>query len=174
VPLRVRIALALLLAACASDRLVRRAAHGAFPGATYEDAWARAERALQARGYHLEMSDHERGILVTDERELQAPCGSETCLSRDRVFVRLTRAGQAVVNVQRQHWDPAARRWDLTQDAASIAAVEKVQLELLKDVVPGELVLRRSAREEPCRGDDECEPGLACLANRCAEPAAGQ
>ncbi|MFL5273763.1 MAG: hypothetical protein ACJ79E_17030 [Anaeromyxobacteraceae bacterium] len=157
------------LLACASGRVVRRAAHGAFPGATYEEAWERAERALTSRGHQLEMSDHERGILVSDERELQAPCGAESCLSRDRVFVRLTPAGQAVVNVQRQHWDPAARRWDLTEDAPSVAAVEQVQLEILKDVVPGELALRRSARDEPCRGDDECLRGLSCVSNRCAE-----
>jgi hypothetical protein len=157
------------LAACASDRVVRRAAHGTFPGSTYEDAWVRAERAVQAHGYRLELRDHERGILVTDERELQAPCGKETCLSRDRVFVRLTKAGQAVVNLERQHWDPAARRWEPTADAASLASVEQAQLDLLRDVAPGDLALRRSARDEPCRADDECARSLACVANRCAE-----
>jgi hypothetical protein len=170
VPARTGIlAAALLVLACASERVVRRAAHGTFPGPTYAEAWERAERALTSRGHRLEMSDRERGILVSDERELQAPCGAESCLSRDRVFVRLTPAGQAVVNVQRQHWDPAARRWDLTEDAASLAAIEKVQLEILRDVVPGELTLRRSARDEPCRGDDECLRGLSCVSNRCAE-----
>jgi hypothetical protein len=160
-------ALAAALLACAASRVERRAAHGAFAREGYADAWERAERAVEAQGFGVEMRDRQNGILVTNERELQAPCGAESCLSRDRVFVRLTAAGQAVVNIEREHWDAAARRWSASSDPAAIAAVEKAQLDVLRAIVPGELALRRSAVDEPCRDAGECQPGLACQVYRC-------
>jgi hypothetical protein len=161
------LAVAAGLCACAAERVERRAAHGAFARDGYANAWERAAGAVEAQGFAIEMRDRQNGILVTNERELQAPCGAESCLSRDRVFVRLTPAGQAVVNIEREHWDAAARRWSASSDPAAVAAVEKAQLEVLRAIVPGELALRRSAVDEPCRDAGECQAGLACDVYRC-------
>jgi hypothetical protein len=159
--------IAVLALACAPGRVERRPAYGRFAGDGFDDVWTRSVRAIEGQGYQLEMQDRARGILVTRDRELQAPCGAETCLSRERVFVRLTGAGQAILNIQREHWDPAARRWNASSDKASIAAVEKAQRDLLAEVVGGNVELRLSGLQEPCGGDEECERGLSCWSRRC-------
>jgi hypothetical protein len=165
---------ACLALACAGSKPERRPAYGAFEQAAYADAWRRSVDAVLAQGYELEMQDQARGILVTKERELQAPCGAETCLSRERLYLRLTQGGQAIANVLREHWDVATRQWSPSADPASIAAVEKAQADLLAPLVKdGKVTLRKSALDEPCTGDDECEKGLACVARRCAKAKKG-
>jgi hypothetical protein len=158
------------LAACAGDRPQRRSAHARFEKSTFDEAWQRSLEALSAQGYELELEDRARGILVTKERELQAPCGSETCLSRERAFLRLTDGGHGIANIQREHWDPAARRWSVSSERAAVAAVEQAQLELARRALGGEPELRRSAVDEPCSADEECLKGLACApSRRCAK-----
>ncbi|HET9596865.1 MAG TPA: hypothetical protein VFP65_14855 [Anaeromyxobacteraceae bacterium] len=165
---------AALVIACSGSRPERRPAYGAFDQAAYADAWQRSVDAVRAQGFELEMQDQARGILVTRERELQAPCGAETCLSRERLYLRLTPSGQAIANLLREHWDVATRQWSPSADPASIAAVEKAQSDLLAPLVKdGKVTLRKSAQEEPCTGDDECEKGLACVARRCAKAKKG-
>src|SRR6516165_5478314 len=87
---RLLAAAVLVLAACASDQIQRRPAHAAFPRAGFDDVWTRSGRVLEGQGYTLELQDRGRGIIVTGARELQAPCGAETCLSRERVYLRVT------------------------------------------------------------------------------------
>jgi hypothetical protein len=168
------LATALLALACAAAKVERRPAYGAFAKEAYDDTWRRSLKALEAQGYELEMQDQGRGILVTKERELQAPCGLEICLSRERVYLRLTSGGQAIANLLREHWDVAARRWTPSADPASIAAVEKTQSDLLAGFVKeGKVTLRKSGLDEPCTGDEECDKGLACSARRCAKAPKG-
>ncbi len=158
-----------LALACAGSRPERRPAYGSYDPAAYAEAWQRSLDSVRAQGYELEMQDQARGILVTRERELQAPCGAETCLSRERLYLRLTPGGQAIANVLREHWDVATRQWTPSTDPTSITAVEKTQADLLAPLVKdGKVTLRKSALDEPCTGDDECEKGLACVARRCA------
>jgi hypothetical protein len=165
---------ACLALACAGSRPERRPAYGAFDPTAYAEAWRRSVDAVQSKGYELEMQDQARGILVTKERELQAPCGAETCLSRERLYLRLTPGGQAIANLVREHWDVATRQWSPSADPLSVAAVEKAQADLLAPLVrDGKVTLRKSARDEPCTGDDECERGLACVARRCAKAKKG-
>jgi len=165
---------ACLAVACAGSRPERRPAYGAFDPVAYADAWRRSVEAVRAKGYELEMQDQPRGILVTKERELQAPCGAETCLSRERLYLRLTPSGQAIANLLREHWDVATRQWSASADPASIAAVEQAQADLLAPLTKdGKVTLRKSGPDEPCTGDDECEKGLACVARRCAKAKKG-
>ncbi|HEX9290612.1 MAG TPA: hypothetical protein VF904_13895 [Anaeromyxobacteraceae bacterium] len=159
--------LAIVALACAPSRVQRRPAFGEFTRGSFEEVWNRSVHALESQGYQLEMQDKPRGILVTRDRELQAPCGAESCLSRERVFLRLTGAGQAILNIQREHWDPASRRWNAAAEKPSIVAVEKAQRDLLAEVVGGKVELRLSGLQEPCGGDEECAGGLACWSRRC-------
>ncbi len=162
--------LAIVALACAPSRVQRRPAFGEFTRGSFEEVWNRSVHALESQGYQLEMQDKPRGILVTRDRELQAPCGAESCLSRERVFLRLTGAGQAILNIQREHWDPASRRWNAAAEKPSIVAVEKAQRDLLAEVVGGKVELRLSGLQEPCGGDEECAGGLACWSRRCYPP----
>jgi len=93
------VAAALALAGCAGPT-VQRPAHGSYDAAFRLEVWQRAVMTLGAHGYELSFEDPALGVLVTRERESQAPCGETTCLSRETVYVRLD-GGHLFVNVAR-------------------------------------------------------------------------
>ncbi len=160
-------ALAALLACAASGPLQRRPAHGAFPPAALEATWARAQEVVHAEGYAVGFADASRFILVTKERELQAPCGEEQCLARESVFLRLA-DGRAMLSIHRETWDQATRRWLPVSGARGVARIEAAERAMLHAVTGGGAELRLAREGEGCGHDAECERGLACAQRRCA------
>ena len=121
-----------LSAACASSGAVagRRAAHGGFPKASYDATWERALEVLRAEGYEVGLADRQRGILMTTERELQAACGDQQCLSRGSVSLRLGT--------------------DDEDDMTSLAGVD------LYDDLPGRLAGIRNLKRHPYEFYEKC------------------
>jgi hypothetical protein len=164
-----RLLLPLLAAAlsCAADRPLRRPVHGAFAGASFDATWDRALEVLRAEGYEIGLADRARGILMTGERELQAPCGEAQCLSRESVFLRLAPSGQATLSIRRSRWNPAEGAFGEGTDRRSVEATERDQQALLAAITRGSTELRLARRGESCGADAECERGLACQARKC-------
>ncbi len=163
------LALAVVTAAGCAGPKVQRPAHGAVDRATRRESWTRALEAVEQRGFTVRFQDPSLGVLVTSERELQAPCGETTCLAKETLYVR-QQDGRAVAYLSRTMWDSALRTWSGPSTSDDIAAVEKEQLAIMKDVADGDLELRASRAGEPCSTDDECERGLACASRRCGAP----
>jgi len=166
----VRAALLLLALsiACAGAPSVRRPAHGEFAVASRAAVWEKALAVLSAEGYELGLADPERGIVITTERELQAPCGADQCLSKETLFLRLGAGGEAQLSLERSHWDQAELRFAPASDARSIEAVERTEAALLRAITGRGAELRLARSGESCGIDAECEPGLACRQRRCA------
>jgi hypothetical protein len=166
---RLSLALAAVLASACAGPAVQRPAHGTYDQGTKREAWGRALEAVERRGFKVQFQDVSLGVLVTSERELQAPCGDTTCLAKETLYVR-QQDGRAVAYLSRSMWDATLRTWSAPSAGGDIAAVEKEQMSIMRDVADGDLQLRASRRGEPCSTDDECERGLACSARRCAAP----
>jgi hypothetical protein len=160
--------LLLCASACASGPPVRRPVHGDFPKAGHAAVWERALEVLRAEGYEVGIADRQRGILLTQERELQSACGDQQCLSRESVSVRLGADGQASLSIHRQSWSLERRAFAEPTDRRSLEAIERAQVSLLAAITGGGTELRLSRRGEPCADEGECEKGLACRERRCA------
>ncbi len=156
-----------LLGCAASGPLQRRPAHGAFPPAAREATWARAQEVVRAEGYEVGFADQARFIVVTKERELQAPCGEEQCLARESVFLRLG-DGRAMLSIHRETWDQATRRWLAVSEPGGVERVEAAERAMLHAITGGGAELRLAREGEGCGHDAECERGLACSQRRCA------
>jgi hypothetical protein len=156
------------IAGCAGPK-VQRPAHGTFARTTRPEMWARALEAVEQRGFAVRFQDASLGVLVTSEREVQAPCGETTCLAKETLYLR-QEDGRAVAYLSRAMWDSAVRTWSAPATPRDVAAVEKEQLAIMKDIADAGLELRASRTGEPCSTDDECERGLACGARRCGPP----
>lgn len=166
---RILLPLLLLIAAgCASGPSVRRPAHASLAKDDFAATWDRALEVLRAEGYELGMADPVRGLLLTTERELQAPCGQAQCLSRETVLARLLPTGEASLSIRRQHWTEATGQYADGADPVSVEAVEKAEAALLSAITGRGADLRLSRRGEHCGADAECERGLSCLGSRCA------
>jgi len=160
--------LALCAAACASSGAAgRRPAHGGFARAAYDATWERAIEVMRAEGYEVGLADRQRGILMTLEKELQATCGDQQCLSRESVSVRLGSDGQASLSIHRQVWSLAKGDYADAGDRRSVEAVERAQASLLSAITGGPADLRLSRRGESCADEGECQKGLACRERRC-------
>ena len=116
---------------CAPAHVIRRPAHGSFASPSFDATWERALEVLRAEGYELGFSDRARGILLTGERELQAPCGDAQCLSRETVSLRLAPGGQATLSVRRTHWDQTSSTFTEGFDRRGVESVEKAEAALL-------------------------------------------
>jgi len=163
------VAAALALAGCAGPA-VQRPAHGSYDAAFRLEVWQRAVTTLGAHGYELSFEDPALGVLLTRERESQAPCGETTCLSRETVYVRLD-AGHLFVNVARTLWDTTRRGWAAATDARAIDAIEDTQAALVKEISERGADLRQSRKGEACYAARDCEKGLACVRRRCGAAA---
>jgi len=165
----VRAALLLLASsmACAGGAAVRRPAHGEFAPSSRDAVWEKALAVLRAEGYELAIADSELGVLISTERELQSPCGTEQCLSRETLFLRLGTGGQAQLSLERSHWDQALGRFARAAGTRSVEAVERTEAALLRAITGRSAELRLSRRGESCGVDAECEPGFFCLQRHC-------
>lgn len=156
--------------ACASSGAAgRRPAHAGFARNAYDATWERAIEVLHAEGYEVGLADRQRGILMTVERELQAACGDQQCLSRESVSLRLGTDGAASLSIHRQQWSLEKKDFAPSADPRSIAAVERAQASLLSAITGGSADLRLSRKGETCADEGECEKGLACRERRCAK-----
>lgn len=162
-----------LLAGCASDAPVRRPAHASTPRLESAAAVERAAALLSEKGYELALADSARGVVITRPLELQAACGSSTCLARQTVYLRVA-GGRTTLSLDRELWSSSARRWAQPDDPASVEALERDEAALLQELFgAAEVELRRSLAGEPCGRENECQRGLLCLARRCWTPCDG-
>jgi hypothetical protein len=160
--------LVLCAAACASSGAAgRRPAHGGFARTAYDATWERALEILHAEGYEVGLADRQRGILMTMERELQAPCGEQQCLSRESVSLRLGTDGSATLSIHRQQWNLERRAFAEASDPRSVEAVERAQASLVQAITGRSADLRLSRKGESCADEGECEKGLGCYERRC-------
>lgn len=159
-------AVAAAVGCAASGPAQRRPVHGSFPSAALPATWERALEVVRAEGYEVGFADEARGIVVTKERELQAPCGEEQCLAREAVFLRLG-GGQAMLSIHRETWDQASRRWLASADARGVEAVEAAERALLEAITGGRAELRLAREGESCGSAPECQAGLGCVERRC-------
>lgn len=156
------------LICCAPARAIRRPAHASFDKSGFDSTWERALEVLHAEGYELSFSDRARGILLTAERELQAPCGDAQCLSRETVSLRVGPGTKAMLSVHRTRWDQASASFVEGFEPRSVEAVEKTEAALLAAITGGATELRLARDGESCATDSECEAGLACKSRKCS------
>jgi len=164
------VAVLFLLAACGSQRLAYRPAEASFPKAAFDANWARAVDALEARGYPIQISDKSRGILGTQEVELQVPCrGEQSCLARQSIQMRINPDGRASVVVLRKLWSSATRQLApaAETDLAAMSALHRDQELLLKEVLGEKVAGSRGSDGDPCDADGQCAEGRVCALHRC-------
>ncbi|BDG08904.1 hypothetical protein [Anaeromyxobacter paludicola] len=161
---------AVLALACGPKRLAYRPAEGGFPKASYEENWQRALDALEARGYSIQISDRSRGILGTQEVELQVPCrGEQSCLARQSIQMRIRPDGKASVSIARKLWSSVTRQFapPAETDVAGMASLERDQELLLKEILGEKTAGSRGADGDLCEKDDQCAEGRVCAQRRC-------
>ncbi|HZZ85579.1 MAG TPA: hypothetical protein VFE30_13655 [Anaeromyxobacteraceae bacterium] len=163
-------AAALVLAACGPKRLAYRPAESSFPKGDFDANWARAVDALEARGYPIQISDKARGILGSQEVEVQVPCGAEqSCLGRQSIQMRINPDGRATVMVNRKIWSSVTRQLapPSESDLAAMGALHADQELLLREVLGEKTEGSRGADGDPCTKDDQCHEGRICAQHRC-------
>ncbi len=160
----------LVLPGCGPKRLAYHPAEASFPKDRFEATWARAVDALEARGYPIQLSDRARGILGTQEVELQVPCGAErSCLGQQSIQMRINPDGKATVIINRKIWSSVTRRLAPPSEAdiPAMSALHQDQELLLKEVLGEKTEGSRGADGDPCEKDDQCSEARICAQHRC-------
>lgn len=154
----------LTLASCTPAAVVVRPARRPI-GAGHADAvFARAVHILDEHGYQLSRCDEDLGALETERLEVDATCGSTTCLSRQTVALKV--GWRAVrLSVHREFWDASVRSWVPPEDSRSYGAIQLEETTLLAEL--GAADLESTSRTRAPAADDACRPFAPCPPASC-------
>lgn len=106
---RILVLIVVLSAACATGPRVARTNATAHIDPTERDqAFSRALRVAQERGWLIAVSDRAAGLLTTQSMNTGAkPCGIMTCPSRSTLQITIAETGDVVVNLHRELLAPS-------------------------------------------------------------------
>jgi hypothetical protein len=108
-----------------------------------------AVRAMHARGLEIVACDPEFGSITTSRTEVDAPCGESTCLARETTTVKLGYR-RARVTLKREIWDATLHEWREPDDRTSVETIDRVERELVGDMVGGRLPKDTIQLEDAC------------------------